>query len=556
MEAPEAADSEAQLSTLGVDESRVIELRYSRFDVKGFEQRLSLDALAALPRPVVDQIWLLDLDLFPLTQAALEKLGALSPEQAASLSIPAQNLRRLMTMTPDNANLDGTSLGPLIELSAAVGIPPARALANLLGIGVTDPLAPSDIAAQVFVEQLVATHPNAHWRPGPINDEHPEGLYPVAIGHIPVTLGDVVDQFSGLAARFGPTSSHPGVVTNASDITFATDEFLMSVKVTANVLPFRGVDLTSVSEGSVNSVPAQFDGLFDFDDPDWMGIVGISPEPSIGALTIRVTEDPSFVPGGTSTQPQGQGDSPVWSLPLWTFESIIAEESRRTTLQIPAHCDAYELGTGTTAFEACIDADGWTTLTTFANLGMPPEPAYLWDYVLEIAQFRLHDGGLAEGEATADLALYDIPLGIDADTLVAQAKQNLESAPDALRELARALTNTAVGDPDFFYMRDESPTEEGTDWLFFTTEDDLRRDGDGDPTKSYDYQSPGFFTNAGLTEKVSSTQEVNGDTSHEKIEINPGDIVYAADDEGRVFKIEVGNKRSRRRILLRVTRRK
>ena len=166
MEVPEPPSSGDEPAALAVDESRVIELRYSRFDVEGFEQRLSLDDLAALPRPVVDQIWLLDLDLFPLTQAALEKLAALSPEQADSLSVPAQNLRRLMTMTPDNADLDGTSLGPLIALSAAVGIPPARALANLLGIGVTDPLAPSDVAAQgpvlLTVREITRRPPSAH----------------------------------------------------------------------------------------------------------------------------------------------------------------------------------------------------------------------------------------------------------------------------------------------------------------------------------------------------------------------------------------------------------
>ena len=86
MQVPEPTPDEVDTTALAVDEARVIELRYNRFDVEGFEQRLSLEALAALPRPVVDQIWLLDLDLFPLTEAALDKLAALSPEQAAALS--------------------------------------------------------------------------------------------------------------------------------------------------------------------------------------------------------------------------------------------------------------------------------------------------------------------------------------------------------------------------------------------------------------------------------------------------------------------------------------
>ena len=159
---------------------------------------------------------------------------------------------------------------------------------------------------------------------------------------------------------------------------------------------------------------------------------------------------------------------------------------------------------------------------------MPPVPAYLWDYVLEIAQIRLHDGALAEGEATADLALYDVPLGIDSETLVAQAKQNLEAAPDALRELARALTNTATGDPDLFYVRVEPREADGSDWLYFVTEDDLRRDAEGAPARPYDYASPGFYADAGLSTKVSTTDDVQGDTSHEKVMITPC-LLYTSD---------------------------
>lgn len=554
MEPDPPAPPPTQPPELALDEPRVIELRYNRFDVAGYEQRLDFEALSALPRAVLDQVWLLDLDLLPLTSAALAQLRQMSPEQAATLSLPAQNLRRLMTMTPDNAVLDGTSLGPLIALSAAVGIPPAKALANLLDTAVTDPLAPSDITAQVFVDQLVASHPNAQTRPGPVTEAYPDGTYPVSPGSIPISLGDVVDEFSGLAGRFGPAGDHPGVITEASDIRFATDDFQMSVKVTANVLPYRGVDLTNGDVGAVNAVPAQFEGLFDFTDPTWMQIEGLDPDPAIGALTIRVVEDGQFIPGGDSQEPPGLGNSPAWTLPPWTFESIIAEVSRRTTAGIPDHCDSYLLGTGTTAFEACIADDGWTSLVTFADIGDPPPPKYLWDYVLEIAQIRLHDGGLAEGEATADLDLSDVPLGVPPEVLVDTARSNLEAAPDALRELTRALTDTARGDPDFFYLRAEPETGDGTDYLYFVIEDDLRRDEDGALARPYDYANPGFFADAALTEKLSTTEDVDGDLVHEKLAIAQGDAFFAGDDAGRVFKIEVGNKPSRRRVLLRITR--
>lgn len=554
MEVPPPPADAPPPPALEIGDVQILELRYNRFDVAGYEQRLGFEDLADLPRPVLDQIWLLDLDLYPLTLAALEQLTSLTPEQADGLSLAAQNLRRLMTMTPDNAELAGTALGPLIDLSAAVGIPPARALANLLGIGVTDPLAPSDVAAQVLVDQLVASHPNAQWRPGPINADHPDGQYPVPAGFIPITLGDVVDEFSGLAMSFGPEADHPGIITKATDITFAEEDFSMAVRVTANVLPFRGVDLTSAEVGAVNSIPAQFDGLFDFTDPDWMSITGLAPEPKIGALTIRVVEDDAFIPGGDSIDPLGQGNSPAWSLPPWTFESIIIEESRRTTAVIPPHCDVYELGTGTTAFEACIDDAGWTSLVTFADLGSPPPDAYLWDHVLEVAQVRLHDGGIPEGEAIADLELEDVPLGIAPDALVETAKANLEAAPDALRELARALTDSSEGDPDLFYVRREFSDGTGEDWLYFVTEDDLRRDADGAPIRDYGYAAPGFFADEALSEKISGTDDVDGDVSHEKLRIAQGDRCFVRDDAGHVYRIEVGNKPSRRRVLLRVTR--
>jgi len=553
---PEPSKLEDDSPVLQTGETREVVLTFTRFNVTNVEQRLTLEDLQGLPRSVLEDIWLFDLDLEPLPKNALEALTALPADEAAQLPVPTQNLRRLITMTPDNADLEGTSLEELIDLSGAVGIPPARALANLLTIGITDPLLTTDVAASVIVDQLVATHPNAQFRSGPIDADHPDGLYPVTPGSVPVTMADVADNFEGLASRFGPTDAHPGVIQEASDIAVATDDFLLTVRVSANALPFRGLDLTNASVTAVNSVPGQIDSLFDFDDPQWMTITGLEPEPTVGRLSLTVVENDMFVPGGTARTPAGQGNSPVWDQPPWEFESIIAEAARRQSEEVMPHCDVYELGTGTTAFEACIRDDRWAELTTFADIGDPPEPSFLWDVILEIAQVRLHDGELAEGEADALLPLEDVPLGIGPEELVSQARDNLAGNSIVLKELARTLTDNTRGDADFFYYRPSSDTAESQrgDWLYFVTDEDLEHDDDGEPTRPYAYATIGFFADAGLTQKISDTTDIDGDTTHEKVRISAGDVLYLADDEGVVFEVVVIDKPSLQRVRLAVTR--
>lgn len=553
---PEPSKPQPDPPALSAGETRQVELVFRRFDVEGVEQQLTLEDLRAMPRGILEDVWLLDLDLEPLSRNALATLADMPSDEAAELPLPTQNLRRLITMTPDNAELQGTSLEELIGLSGAVGIPPARALADLMRIGITDPLLPDDVAAAVIVEQLVATHPNAQFRSGPVDADHPDGLYPVTPGSVPVTLADVADGFDTLAERFGPVDGHPGVIQEASDISVATDDFLLTVKVSANPLPYRGLDLTNASDAAVNAIPGQIDTLFDFEDPDWMTIEGLEPEPTIGRLSLTLVENDAFVAGGTQRTPPDQGDSPAWDLPPWEFESIIIEAGRRQTQTIPGHCDSYELGTGTTAFEACVEDDGWTVMTTFADIGDPPAPSFLWDVVLEIAQVRLHDGGVAEGEGDALLPLENVPLGISPDELTAQARENLTDNGAVLKELARTLTDNAKGSADFFYYRPtlDAPDELQGDWLYFVTEDDLERDDAGDPARPYAYANPGFFADAELTQKVSSTVAVDGDTSHEKVQVEVGDTLYLQDDDGVVFAIQVTEKPSLQRLRLSVAR--
>jgi hypothetical protein len=547
---------ETPATELAVGETRTVQLRHLRFDVEGFRKEHSLAELRAMPRHVLEGVWLLDLDVRPLMINALEQLRAMPPDEVAELPLAARNMRKLLAMTPDNAVLEGTSLEELIALAATVGVPPARALANLIDGEISDDFIAPETVAEVMLEGVIGSHPNAQTRRGPVDDEHPDGLHPVAPYSIPLTLADVVTNFEDMAERFGPVGEHPGFVLEARGVTVIEEDFRMTSAVSANALPYKGVDLGIAEVASVNSIASQIETVHDFADPDWMTLEGLVPDPRVEELTFSVVENDAFIAGGTRIEPVGQGDSPAWDLPSWEFERLIIEMARRETTTIPPHCDEYHLATGAVAFTACVDEIGWVTLETFNDVGSPPDPAYLWDLELEIAQVRLHDGGLAEGEANVELTVRDVPVGVPPEQLVEQVRENLAANPEALREFASLITSSTVGDADFYYVRvgHDAPEPQRGDWLFFVAEHDIRLDDDGHPVRPYAYPSPGFFADEALSVKLSDTRSIDGDDAHEKLRIAPGDAFFAQDDEQRVFRIDVGEKPSRARLSLDLTR--
>jgi hypothetical protein len=541
-------------------ETRRIELRYLRLDVEGFEERLTLDELRALPNSTLDELWLLDLELTPLVQNALTQLKTLPAEEVAALPQAAQNMRTLLNITPDNVDLSGTSLEELIGLSQSVGLPAASALADIFEIGITENFIPIEANTEAVVEGLIASHPATQFRDGPIDAEHPDGQWPVAPNSLPITLGDVVNNFEGLTERFGPVETewgmHPGFIQQAEGFSVVEDEFVMTVKVDLNALPYKGADLTDGSAASVNSIASQIDSVFPVDDPDWMKVEGLVPDPSISLMTVIMVENDGFIAPGTSQTPAPRGNSPAWDLPPWEFERVVAEMSMLATEGVSDHCTSYELGTGVDAFTACIDATHWIEFETFNNVGNPPPPSYAWDVVLELAQVRLHDGGLGEGEADIAFTLEDVALGVDADQIVEEIRENMAANPLALQDLAEALTANTTGFADFYYWKPKpgGPTEWEGDWLFFVTEEDIPNDDEG-PARAYEYANPGFFADRELTQKRSTTDAIAGDDdTHEKIRIVPGDSLFVEDDTGRVYRIDVADKPSPNRIALDVTR--
>jgi hypothetical protein len=534
---------------MAVGERREVELRFLRFDVTNFEQTLTREDVLALPRRVQERLWLLDLDLSngPSAPRLLDNaLTAIKNLDPATLSPASRNLQRLLKMTPDTADLQGTSLEQLIELAPLLGISPREVLAGMLGVNVEDTFLSPQVISETILQLVIATHPAAQKRPGPVTAEHPDGLYPVAPGFLPVTLADAVSDFSTLSTKFGPYNAggvkHPGFIAGETRARVLGDDFRMTVRANANALPYKGVDLTTASVASVNPVPSQIRGLFDFDDPNWLRIEGLTPgSPVLESLTFRIAESPQFLPGGQSPLPSQVGNSPAWQAPPWQLERVLIEGGRRAFQDRSTLLSFSQPGKTEPLVTAQVDK-GWQQIAVLANIGSPPSPSYLWDILLEVAQVRLHDGGIPEGEAGVEFTLTNVPVGTDTDAITQAIRSNLQADPASLLDVATRILDSSSGDADFYYYRASpgaSPSQQG-DWLFFVAESDLPRDEDGSLMRGYDYKSPGFFADEALSEKRSSKVELEGDTEHEKVRVREGDRLFVEGKRGAVFRVEVG----------------
>ena len=581
---PLTIPDEPALEGLAREETRQIELRFLRLDAKNFVQVLKKqDIREKFPERVLRETWLLDMDLEPLIANALKTLIATPAEEAYGLPASSQNMWKLLNMTPANTVLDGTSLAPLLGVGKAVGLAPSLILADLVDLEPNANIITVELTTEQVLSHVVATHPNAKKRRGPKTAKNPSGLYDVTPNSMPVSLYDVVTDFADLPKNFGPAlpdpedpnaAPHPGFIAGASPIAAATDDFEMTVRVNLNALPYKGVDLTDVTVASVNSTSSQIGGVFDFSSPDWMEIKGLVPELVIDEMTMAIYENPMFIPGGTSKEPEAQGDSKVWDLPLWQFERLIADVAKAKAADIPDRCTIYspqgEVEMPLQAVKVCTGDNGdpedgsepplWTTIAIDESVIIDdadrPVPSYFWDILLEVAQVRLHDGGLDEGDGDIAFTLRDIPAGISTAALEKQIRDNIQSNPAALAALAELLNENTAGAADFYYYVPKADNDAAVrgDWLYFIDPDDIANNSSGDPVRKYGYAHPGFYGDPELTDKISSTTEIDGDDSHEKVKIDVGDVLYIEDDEGSVFKIEVGEKPGRHDVALAVTR--
>ena len=513
--------------SLSVRRSRSIRLTDAR---ENSVARLELDRFAIeelLDEDTRRNVTLLELDLRP---AVIEALSAIQdPDRygvdTATWGAAEWNLWRLLNMTPDTANLRGTSFENMLEIGDAIGLPSPRLLAEVHGVGVTETFIPLEVLADAALGTLVASHPNIV-------------LAADGTPRMPLTLEDSLTDMREVGERFGPVGEHPGFVTGVTSAVVLESGFRMVIDARSRLTEVDGVELQGGTK-QIGFLPGPGTALeLDFEDPDAFRVVGIVDEPVMNTR-FAVDESPRYYSSGDDrgARPRGAGfflgNGTVWDTPPWTLEHTVAEAGFRAYHGLWAD-DGYRRSlrydAGSIEDAASVDWDhGWITVDTPGGIGNPPEPAYIWDTLLEIAQVRLHDGGLAEGDANVEFGLT-IPVGFTADELIERLRPELARQSETI---AADLVGAGVlieFPADVFYRTGSG----GAHVLLFRAPEDA-------PHEPYPYSQPGFFADEALRERVSSTEPLAGldDETHHKVLVGDGDTLFVEDAAGTTHSLTI-----------------
>ncbi|MBA3550490.1 MAG: hypothetical protein H0T76_28780 [Nannocystis sp.] len=453
---------------------------------------------------------------------------------------PEYSLVRILTMTPSNSKVEGTSIAGMQGLADGLGIGGgfAQILAESLGIARTEEFITTPELVLALQSNLLATHPALKG----------DGT------RIPINLDDALKDLSTLTTKLGPTGAHPGVLAPGfeSFSEVLTPEFRMEVEANSNLRLLDGVDLSSGKEYMstiVDVVGPTFDDEleFDFSDPDKFKITGIAPDPKVD-MRFAVGEAKTFINSCAGDDackqnlPENEAmvkamwPGSAWAIDKWLLESIVATGGRHKYKdRLFKKC--YEV-----LFSCALGAEvsigpnpaGWAIFDVFLNLGNPPKDQYVWELINEVAQVALHNppsGKIPEGSANVEFTLFGIPIGLT-------GPQIEESVRPYLQAQAGTISNKLLGDykknngaVDFYYRRGS----DGLPYLFFVTADDL---AEGTPADHY--KNPGFFSCPAVSAdcKVSSLEQGGaGDTTHEKVKLAAGDtVLYMQDDTDAVYR--------------------
>jgi hypothetical protein len=442
-------------------------------------------------------------------------------------------LVRILTMTPANTVVTGTSSESLQELSDALDIGGGygQILAEALGIPRTQSIVSTDGLVKTFRENFVSSHPNVG-----------------AGGKLAITLEDALTDMASMTDRYGPMDGHPGVV----DPSFVVHgevlgpDFQMRAVAESNLRVVDGID-GDQGKGFMSVVadlqgPTYGDELeFDFADPERFALTGLVDSPTVD-LRFRTSEVDYFVqsclgdPPCQSNAPETPVDAAsVWSVSKWMLEYNITAGAKND-YQDRIFYGSYAVGTAKVLIGQDGNPPGWIEYDIPFGIGSPPEPQYIWETILEVAQVALHNtpfSVIPEGEGNVAFTLFDVPCGLSGPDAA-------EAVRPYLQDQAAKLSDFILGDYkknndnlDVYYQRGE----DGEPYLFFVTESDLR---DGEP---YTYAHPGFYRTSAIEsgDKVSRAVVVGlSDTTHEKLAIPEGEtVVYYEDDGGELYRLRI-----------------
>lgn len=485
----------------------------------------TLDAL----RNACGTAWQLD-DPDPHHDCSLTPLGQTFGGPGLWQGSPEYALVRLLTMTPANVDVTGTTsehLADLVDALAGVGeIPPfGQVLGDALGLERTEPMVSEDALVTSLRENFVGTHPEV----GPS-------------GELEVTLADALADLTPLADRYGPSGDHPGVIDGEVSGEVFGPDFQMVVSADSNLRIMDGVD-ASAGKGFLTVVadetgPSFDDALeFDFEDLERFRLEGLADDLRVD-LRVRLGEHDGFVPtcvGDPPCQDNAPGDpvddTSVWALPPWELERVVTAAAK-LDFQRRVYFAIYVNGLAQVHIGQEGAPPGWVHYEVENGLGDPPGDQYLWETVLEVAQVAMHHTpwtDFAEGSASVAFTVREIPVGLTGAEATAAVRPFLQEQASLLSELLLGNYRDGNDPVDVFYRRGD----DGRAYLWFTAADDLQ------PDVEYPYAQPGLFSDAELTTKISAT-EIAGvrDTSHEKLALEPGEtVVYFADDVGQTYRL-------------------
>lgn len=451
---------------------------------------------------------------------------------------PEYSMVRLLTMTPANVVVRGTSLGNLQSLADALDIGGGfhDILADTLGIPPTQEIVSTAAVVRALQEFWLATHPEV--LPG---------------ARLPITLYDSMHQLAPLSERFGPRGDHPGLLDSAFPprAQLFTDAFQMKLSATSNLRWMDGVRLSGAGMGAlkdyialvVDTTGPSYDDVleFDFNDPARFDVLGLVPAPRAD-LRMLLRENTSFIRTCTGDSPTCRNNLPsspargyVWSNPRWQIESVVAGSAYYQYAERRGYTRTYNLlvvPAAIVTMGANGNPPGWSTFQTLLRLGDPPPAQYIWETISEVAQVALHNYArtvLPEGGVNVAFTLHNVNVGLSADAIRSAMRPRLQAQR---AELSRKLlgdyrkNNGAV---DFYYRRGA----DGAPYVYFVAASDPL------PGGSYPYERPGFYADPALTTKRSqSAPDSSGDGAHEKLALQKGETVaYAEDEGGAVYRL-------------------
>lgn len=518
------------------------------------ELQMGREEVAELFGDVADEIDLLELDSTPLLTNTLNaikfacgddwQLDNVDPNHDCSQTELGQSfgdgdwensaefaMVRIMTMTPANSKVEGTSLEDVEDLAEFMtyfgdgGFP--ALLAESLEIATTDEFLDTASVVASLKEHLIATHPE-------VSDE----------GKIVVTLADALTDMATLADRLGPVGEHPGILVAdfpTHGEVFGPD-FQMNVIAESNLRILDGVDLSAGKDyisviTDVTGPSFEDEAEFDFNDPAKFSLTGLTPNPTLD-LRFAIGEHDSFIPSCTTdvnaacvdNEPGNPvGDGLVWSLDRWDIEYMVAYAGALKYATLESVVE--KVFTEVVKVGKDGNPAGWAVFDV-PVFGEPPAQ-YVWELINEVAQYNLHhleNTTFPEGTANVEFTLEDVPVGITGEEAATAVRPFLQAQSSKIAGFLLGNYKQNSGPVDFYYRR----ASDGDTYLFWVTPDDLADD------LPYGWETPGFYADPDLSEKLSSTDLGVGDTEHEKLKISAGTtVVYAADDDGETYKIRI-----------------